>query len=59
VVAWLSEDPDLISIRPREPEDQRLFLTRDQQWWVGVAALAVLPGIFVVLGGWTWWRRRQ
>jgi gliding motility-associatede transport system auxiliary component len=59
VVAWLSEDADLISIRPREPEDQRLFLTRDQQWWVGLAALAVLPGIFVVLGGWTWWRRRQ
>ena len=26
-VAWLAEDPDLISIRPKEPEDQRLFLT--------------------------------
>ena len=22
-VAWLAEDPDLISIRPREPDDQR------------------------------------
>jgi ABC-type uncharacterized transport system involved in gliding motility auxiliary subunit len=59
VVAWLSEDADLISIRPREPEDQRLFLSRDQQWWVAAGALAVIPGIFVVLGGWTWWRRRQ
>ncbi len=35
VVAWLAEDADLISIRPREPDDQRLFLTRDQQQNVG------------------------
>jgi ABC-type uncharacterized transport system involved in gliding motility auxiliary subunit len=59
VVAWLSEDADMISIRPREPEDQRLFLTRDQQRSVGAVALAVIPGLFVVLGVWTWWRRRQ
>ena len=26
-VAWLAEDADLISIRPKEPDDQRLFLT--------------------------------
>jgi ABC-type uncharacterized transport system involved in gliding motility auxiliary subunit len=59
VVAWLSEDADLISIRAREPEDQRLFLTQDKQWWVAAMALAILPGVFIVLGGWTWWRRRQ
>ena len=27
-VAWLAEDADLISIRPKEPDDQRMFLTR-------------------------------
>ena len=30
-VAWLAEDADLISIRAREPDDQRMFLTEHQQ----------------------------
>ncbi len=59
VVAWLSEDADMISIRPREPEDQRLFLTRVQQQNVAIVALGLIPGLFVVLGAITWWRRRQ
>ena len=57
-VAWLAQDADLISIRPREPEDQRLFLTRNQQRLVSLLALAFLPGAFVVLGIASWWRRR-
>jgi len=58
VVAWLAEDADLISIRPKEPDDQRLFLTGSQQNNVALLALVVLPGIFVGLGVWSWWRRR-
>jgi len=58
IAAWLAEDVDLISIRPREPEDQRLFLTRQQQQNVAWVALVVLPGFFVVLGVAAWWRRR-
>jgi len=57
-VAWLAQDPDLISIRPKEPEDQRMFLTRQQQQNVSLLALVVLPGLFVVLGIAAWWRRR-
>jgi ABC-type uncharacterized transport system involved in gliding motility auxiliary subunit len=57
-VAWLAQDMDLISIRPKEPEDQRLFLTRNQQQNVAVVALLLLPGLFVVLGIFTWWKRR-
>jgi len=57
-VAWLAEDVDLISIRPREPEDQRLFLTQAQQQNVTIFSLLLLPGIFVVAGVVTWWRRR-
>jgi ABC-type uncharacterized transport system involved in gliding motility auxiliary subunit len=57
-VAWLAEDADLISIRPREPEDQRLFLTRAQQQNVALVALVLLPGVFVALGIWSWWKRR-
>jgi ABC-type uncharacterized transport system involved in gliding motility auxiliary subunit len=57
-VAWLSEDVDLISIRPKEPDDQRMFLTRAQQQNVAWLALVFLPGAFVVLGIASWWRRR-
>ena len=57
-VAWLSEDTDLISIRAREPDDQRMFLTAVQQRNVAYLALVVLPGLFVVLGIASWWRRR-
>jgi ABC-type uncharacterized transport system involved in gliding motility auxiliary subunit len=58
VVAWLAEDADLISIRPREPEDQRMFLAGGQQQIVAGVALLLLPGLFVALGIWTWWKRR-
>ncbi len=59
VVAWLAEDADLISIRPRDPEDQRITLTRLQQQNVATVALGLIPGLFVVLGVAKWWRRRQ
>jgi len=57
-VAWLAEDADLISIRPKEPENQALFLSRQVQQNVAWLALVLLPGLFVVLGVVTWWRRR-
>jgi ABC-type uncharacterized transport system involved in gliding motility auxiliary subunit len=58
VVAWLAEDADLISIRPKEPENQALFLSRQVQQNVAWIALVVVPGLFVVLGVVAWWRRR-
>ncbi|MBN2369924.1 MAG: GldG family protein [Vicinamibacteria bacterium] len=57
-VAWLSQDVDLISIRPKEPDDQRLFLTRSQSWMASILALVILPGMFIALGVIVWWRRR-
>ena len=57
-VAWLAEDADMISIRPKEPENQALFLSRQVQQNVAWLALVLLPGLFVVLGVVTWWRRR-
>jgi len=57
-VAWLAEDADLISIRPKEPDDQRMFLTQQQQQNVKLLALVLVPGAFVVLGVAAWWRRR-
>jgi len=57
-VAWLAEDADLISIRPREPDDQRMFLSQTQQQSIALVALLLLPGLFVGLGVWAWWKRR-
>ena len=57
-VAWLAEDTDLISIRPKEPEDQAMFLSRQVQQNVAWLALVILPGLFVVAGVVSWWRRR-
>lgn len=58
-VAWLAEDPDLISIRAKDTEDQRLFLTGRQQILVIATAVLIWPGLFVVLGIVNWWRRRS
>jgi ABC-type uncharacterized transport system involved in gliding motility auxiliary subunit len=58
VVAWLAEDVDLISIRPKEPENQSLFLSRQKQRMVAWVALVLLPLGFVIAGVVTWWRRR-
>ncbi len=57
-VAWLAEDADLISIRPKEPENQALFLDRQTQQNVAWTALVLIPGFFVVAGIVSWWRRR-
>ena len=57
-VIRVSQDVDLISIRPKEPEDQRLVLTREQQQNVAILALLLIPGLFIVLGIREWWSRR-
>jgi hypothetical protein len=57
-IAWLSEDTDLISIRPKQPDDQRMFLSRSQRVNVTLLALLILPGLWIVLGIIVWWRRR-
>jgi ABC-type uncharacterized transport system involved in gliding motility auxiliary subunit len=57
-IAWLAEDADMISIRPREAENQAMFLSRQAQQNIAWLALAILPGLFVVLGVVVWWKRR-
>lgn len=57
-IAWLAEESELISIRPKDPENQALILGDTVRQNVGFVALALLPGLFVVLGVISWWRRR-
>lgn len=55
---WLSSDEDLISIRPKEPEDRRLNMTRVQMNMVFYASVIMLPLFIVLAGVGVWWRRR-
>jgi ABC-type uncharacterized transport system involved in gliding motility auxiliary subunit len=55
---WLSSDEDLISIRPKEPEDRRITLTRAQMNWVRLTSQFLLPLVVVFAGVSVWWRRR-
>ena len=58
MVNWIAEDEDLISIRPREPEDRRIFLNAQQQKNVAYLSLLVIPGLVLVAGISVWWGRR-
>jgi len=55
---WLSSDEDLISIRPKEPEDRRLTLTRAQMRTVFYSSVVLLPLAVIAAGFSVWWRRR-
>jgi ABC-type uncharacterized transport system involved in gliding motility auxiliary subunit len=55
---WLSSDEDLISIRPKPPEDRRITMTSRQLAWVRVTSQFTLPLVVLVLGVGVWWKRR-
>jgi ABC-type uncharacterized transport system involved in gliding motility auxiliary subunit len=57
-INWLSSDEDLISIRPKQPDDRRITMTRGQLGWVRVTSQFLLPGIVVLVGIGVWWKRR-
>ena len=57
-VNWLSSDEDLISIRPKPPEDRRITMTRAQLVLVRATSQFVLPLLVVIAGTLVWWKRR-
>ncbi len=58
MVNWVAEDEDLISVRPREPEDRRIFLSTQQMTNVLLFSLLIVPGVILVTGISVWWGRR-
>lgn len=58
MVNWLSSDEDLISIRPKEPEDRRLTMNARQASILFYSCVIGLPLIVIVSGLSVWWRRR-
>lgn len=59
MIAWLAQDSDLISIRPKDPDVHRLDLTMSETRNFQIFSLLLLPGFFIVWGIVNWWRRRS
>jgi len=55
---WLSSDEDLISIRPKPPEDRKVNMTGAQFNWVRLSSQFLLPGALLLAGLSVWWSRR-
>jgi ABC-type uncharacterized transport system involved in gliding motility auxiliary subunit len=58
ILGWLSQQENLISIRPKEPDDRRVTMTATQQANVTWLSLLIVPGFIFGSGIYTWWRRR-
>jgi ABC-type uncharacterized transport system involved in gliding motility auxiliary subunit len=57
-VNWLAQQENLIAIRPRDPEDRRITLTADQERRIFYLTVLIVPGLILLAGVQTWWRRR-
>jgi len=57
-LGWLSQQENLIAIRPKDADDRRITLTATQQQNIMWLSLIIIPGFIFVSGVYTWWRRR-
>jgi ABC-type uncharacterized transport system involved in gliding motility auxiliary subunit len=57
-IGWLTQQENLISIRPKEASDRRLTLTATQQNNITWLSLLILPGAVFATGIYSWMRRR-
>ena len=57
-VGWLSQQDNLISIRPKEADDRRITLTATQESNIFWLSLLIVPGCIFGAGIASWWRRR-
>jgi ABC-type uncharacterized transport system involved in gliding motility auxiliary subunit len=57
-INWLVQQENLISIRPHDAEDRRITLTADQERRIFFLTVLIVPGLILLAGVQTWWRRR-
>jgi ABC-type uncharacterized transport system involved in gliding motility auxiliary subunit len=58
VISWMAEDADLLSIRPKDPENRTVTLTSAESRLVFWATVIFFPLAAVVFGVAVWYRRR-
>jgi gliding motility-associatede transport system auxiliary component len=57
-IGWLSQQENLIAIRPKEADDRRITLTATQQNNILWLSLVIIPAVIFGSGVYSWWRRR-
>ena len=55
---WLTADEDLISIRPKDPEDRRITMSRAQMTVLFYTSVIFFPLVVILAGVGVYWRRR-
>jgi ABC-type uncharacterized transport system involved in gliding motility auxiliary subunit len=55
---WLTSDEDLISIRPKQPDDRRLHVTGSAIRVMFLTSVIFLPLVVILSGVSVWWKRR-
>jgi ABC-type uncharacterized transport system involved in gliding motility auxiliary subunit len=58
MINWLTADEDLISIRPKEPEDRRIAVTGPQLRMIFAVVLILFPLLAIGSGIAMWVKRR-
>lgn len=59
MVGWLAQEEDLLSIRPKAPEDRKVVLSQSQQSMLRFLTLVIIPGAVLICGIVVWTRRRK
>lgn len=58
-IAWLSGQNELVSIRAKDPTAPRtIILDAGQKSLLAIFSMFALPILVLVVGGFTWWRRK-
>ncbi|HEY3884131.1 MAG TPA: Gldg family protein, partial [Vicinamibacterales bacterium] len=57
-INWLAQQENLIAIRPHDVQDRRITLTADQAQRIFYLTVLIVPGLILLAGVQTWWRRR-
>jgi ABC-type uncharacterized transport system involved in gliding motility auxiliary subunit len=58
MVNWLTQDEDLISIRPKDPDNRPLQVTAAQMLTIRTVSQFLLPLAAIAGGLFVWWKRR-
>ncbi len=58
MVNWVTQDENLIAIRPRRAEDRRVTLNRQQETNVFFLSVLIPPVVVLIFGFSVWWGRR-